>query len=115
MINYFSSLAIPAIMLIIIIWGLIEKNKIFDIFVEGVKEGIETVIKLFPTLLGLLVAIGTLRASGFIEAIINLISPIIEFLRVPREIIPLAIIKPISRECFYSNRNRYNVKIRSGQ
>ena len=75
-INYLSSAAIPIIMAIIIIYGLIEKNKVYDTFVEGAKEGIEIVIKLFPTLLGIFVAVGALRSSGFLDFIIKNISPI---------------------------------------
>lgn len=102
-INYLSNLAIPVTILIILIYGLIEKKKVFDIFLNGAKEGIEIVVKIFPTLIGLFVAIGALRYSGVIDFIIKLIYPIIEFLGIPKEIMPLAILRPISRKCFYCN------------
>lgn len=57
MINYLSNLAIPFTILIIITFGLTEKVKVFDTFIDGAKEGIEIVIKLFPILIGLFVAI----------------------------------------------------------
>ena len=94
-INYLSSAAIPIIIAIIIIYGLIEKNKVYDTFVEGAKEGIEIVIKLFPTLLGIFVAVGALRSSGFLDIVEN-ISPITNLFNVPSEIMPLAIVRPIS-------------------
>ena len=53
-VNYISSAAIPIVMVIIIVYGLLEKNKVYDTFVDGAKEGMEIVIKLFPTLLGIL-------------------------------------------------------------
>ena len=107
-IKYLSNLAIPFIILLIVINGVIEKNKVFDTFLEGAKEGMEIVINIFPTLLGLFVAIGVLRSSGVLDFIINLINPIITYFNIPKEIMPLAILRPISRECFYCNRNGYN-------
>ena len=70
-INYLSNLAIPITILIILLYGLIEKNKIFDTFLNGAKEGIEIVFKIFPTLIGLFVAIGALRSSGILDTVIN--------------------------------------------
>ncbi len=95
-INYLSNLAIPFTILIILTYGLIEKNKVFDTFLDGAKEGIEIVVKIFPTLIGLFVAIGALRYSGILDFIIKLICPIISFLGIPTEIMPLAILRPIS-------------------
>lgn len=95
-IKYLSSSAIPTVIAIIIIYGLIEKNKVYDTFVEGAKEGIEIVIKLFPTLLGIFIAIGALRGSGILEFIAKVISPLTNIFNIPSEIMPLAIIRPIS-------------------
>lgn len=95
-INYISSAAIPIIMAIIIIYGLLEKNKVYDTFVDGAKEGIEIVVKLFPTLLGIFVAVGALRSSGVLDFIINFISPITNVFNIPSEIMPLALVRPIS-------------------
>ena len=95
-IQFLSSSAIPIIIAIIVIYGLLEKNKVYDTFVEGAKEGIEIVVKLFPTLLGLFIAIGTLRSSGVLDCIIQFISPITSILHIPSEIMPLAILRPIS-------------------
>lgn len=95
-INYLSNLAIPFTILLILIYGLIEKNKVFDTFLNGAKEGIEIVIKIFPTLIGLFVAIGVLRNSGILDFIIKLIYPIVGFFNIPTEIMPLAMLRPIS-------------------
>ena len=95
-INYLSNLAIPFVILVILIYGLIEKNKVFDTFLKGAKEGAEIVIKIFPTLIGLFLAIGALRCSGVLDFIIKLIYPIVEFFNIPKEIMPLAMIRPIS-------------------
>jgi len=94
--EYLSSVAIPFSILLIIVYGLVEKKKVFDTFLDGAKEGIEIVIKIFPSLIGLFVAIGALRSSGILDVIIEAISPIINLLKIPKEIMPLALLRPIS-------------------
>lgn len=95
-INYISNIAIPFTILIIILYGLIEKNKVFDSFLEGAKEGMKIVYNIFPTLLGLFLSINVLRASGVIDAITNFLNPLLTFLKIPAEILPLALLRPIS-------------------
>lgn len=95
-IDYFSNIALPMSILIIIIWGIKEKISIFDVFLEGARDGIEIVFKLFPTLIGLFVAIGLLRSSGIIDFIINILAPITNFFNIPKEIMPLALLRPVS-------------------
>ena len=107
-INYFSNLAIPLIFLIILFYAISEKKQIFDIFIEGAKEGIEIAVKILPTLIGLFVAIGALRSSGVLDFLIDFIAPFTNMLGFPKEIMPLAILRPISRKCISSNWNRYN-------
>lgn len=96
MINYLSSIAVPMTILLIIIYGLTEKNKVYDTFLEGAKEGIGVVINIFPTLIGIFLAIGALRSSGLIDMIVNIIKPVIQILKIPAEIMPLALLRPIS-------------------
>ena len=96
MINYISSIAMPMVIFLIILYGVVEKKKMFDIFLKGAKDGIKIVIKIFPTLVGLFLAIGLLRNSGILEFIINIINPILLKFQIPNEILPLAILRPIS-------------------
>lgn len=95
-INYISSAAIPVVITVIIIYGLKEKKKVFDIFLAGGKEGLEIVIKMFPTLVGIFLAVEALRSSGIIDLIVNLITPITNLLEIPSQIMPLALLRPIS-------------------
>lgn len=95
-INYLSTIILPIIILIIIGFGISEKINVYDLFIKGAKNGMKTVVKLYPTLLGIFIAIGLLRASGVIDFIIKLIYPIISFLNIPKEIMPLAMLRPIS-------------------
>lgn len=107
-VNYVSKVAIPFSILMILVYGLVEKNKVFDTFLDGAKEGIEITVKIFPSLVGLFVAIGALRSSGIIDLIVQMLSPILQFLKIPYEIMPLAMLRPISRKCIYGCCNRYN-------
>lgn len=95
-VNYISASAIPIIILIIIIYGLFEKNKVYDSFLDGAKEGLEIVLKMFPTLIGIFIAVGALRSSGVIDLIVKIISPITNLIKIPSEIMPLALLRPIS-------------------
>lgn len=95
-INYLSNIAVPMVILLIIAYGIMEKNKVYDTFIEGAKEGMQVVVNIFPTLVGIFLAVGALRSSGLIELIIDIIRPIIEVLKIPAEIMPLALLRPIS-------------------
>ena len=95
-INFISNLAMPMIILLIVIYGLKEKNKVFDTFLDGAKEGMQITISLLPTLIGLFVAIGALRSSGILDIIINLVNPILSIIDFPTELMPLAMLRPIS-------------------
>lgn len=96
MVSFISNLAMPLIILMIVIYGLVEKNKVFDDFIEGAKEGIEIVFSILPTLIGLFVAIGALRNSGILDIIIRFITPLLNVIHFPSEIMPLAMLRPIS-------------------
>lgn len=94
--NYISNIAIPSTILIIIVYGLLEKQPVFDVFLEGAKEGLQIVVNIFPTLLGLFLSISVLRESGIIDAITTAILPLLNLLKIPSEILPLALLRPIS-------------------
>ena len=95
-IEFFSNLAMPLMIVFIVLYGVIERKKVFDIFLDGAKEGIGVVISIFPTLVGLFVAIGALRSSGIIDLIVNFLTPFFNIVNFPTEILPLALIRPIS-------------------
>lgn len=95
-VSFISNLAMPMIILLIIVYGLIEKNKVFDTFLDGAKEGLSIVLSIFPTLVGLFMAIGALRSSGIIDLIVNFLTPFLNIVNFPSEIMPLAMLRPIS-------------------
>ena len=95
-INFISNLAMPLIILIIVVYGFLERKEVFDQFIEGAKDGIKIVINIFPTLIGLFLAVGALRNSGVIDIVVKIIEPILNLVNFPSEIMPLAMLRPIS-------------------
>ena len=95
-INYISIIAVPFIIFIIILYGFLEKIKIFDVFIEGTKEGLKTTIKILPTLIGLFFAIGAIKSSGIVDGIGMILNPLLEIIRFPKELLSLAFLRPIS-------------------
>ena len=96
LIHFLSNLAMPLIILIIVIYGFIEKKEVFDKFIDGAKDGIKIIINIFPTLIGLFLAVGTLRSSGVLDIAIKLLEPLLNIIHFPKEIMPLALLRPIS-------------------
>lgn len=78
------------------LYGLKEKKNVFDLFIKGATKGIEITVKIFPTLIGLFFAIGLLNNSGVINFCVQLVSPLLDCFKIPKEILPLAILRPIS-------------------
>lgn len=95
-IQYISIMAMPLVIFIIILFGVKEKKPVFDLFLIGAKKGVEITIKIFPTLIGLFFSIGLLKESGIIDFVTEIISPILNIFNFPKEIVPLAMLRPIS-------------------
>jgi len=96
MLDYISDALIPIIILLILLYGKKKKVNMYDVFAEGTKESINTALSVFPNLITMLIAIGIFRSSGLLDFIISLLSPVLNILRIPEEILPLAIMRPIS-------------------
>ena len=93
---YLSDYIIPFLFFCIIGMGLLMKNNVYDDFIRGAKEGFKVVLDILPTLIGLMVAIGILRASGALEALAGSIQGYTNIIKFPSEIVPLVIIKMFS-------------------
>jgi spore maturation protein B len=96
LIRHLSDFAIPAIFIVILSAAVLKKVKAYDLFVEGAKEGIETIIRIMPSLVGLLVAVGVFKASGALDVLIYILRPVIDLLGMPPQVAPLALLRPIS-------------------
>lgn len=91
-----SSSFIPIIILFIVTYGKIKKVKVYESFVEGVKDGLNICKNIFPYLLCMLLCIKVFRDSGILGYIINFIEPITSYIGIPKEVILQIIIKPLS-------------------
>lgn len=92
MINYL----VPILVSLIIIYGLYKKINIFDTFIEGVKEGLHSSYKLFPTIFAMTIAITLITSSSLINDISKVLKPFFDYILFPGEVLPLALMKPIS-------------------
>ncbi|MGM0846015.1 MAG: spore maturation protein [Bacillota bacterium] len=96
MISTISLWLIPMLIGFILLYGTYKKVPTYESFVEGGKEGIKIAVSIIPFLVGMLVAITVFRASGALEYFVSLIEPGLHAIGIPADIVPLAIIRPIS-------------------
>ena len=95
-IEYFSNTAIIIFILITFIYGLKENKNLFNLFTEGVINGIKLVYELFPILLALIVSVEMLKASKIFDIVSNIVAPIFNIFGIDKELISLILIRPIS-------------------
>ncbi|MDE7179150.1 MAG: spore maturation protein [Lachnospiraceae bacterium] len=91
-----SNIIIPVIIFYIVAYGLSNRCNVYEDFIRGAKDGFHTVIQIMPTLIGLMVAVGILRASGFLEFFGGLFSGAAERLGFSAELVPLMFVKMFS-------------------
>lgn len=94
--DYIIKAIIPMIIGAIVLYGVIKKVKVYECFIEGAKEGLGVCLRIFPYLLAMLIAINCFKASGAMNYLIRLIKPVVGFVGIPPEIVPLILIKPLS-------------------
>lgn len=88
--------AIPVMLVGIPLFGMIRKVKVYDVFVEGAKEGFEVAVKIIPFLVGILVAIGMFRGSGAMDLLTSALRPLMAATGFPAELVPLAILRTLT-------------------
>lgn len=93
---YISDFIVPFIILAIISYGVLAGTNVYDNFIKGARSGFLTVIKIMPTLIGLMVAVGILRASGFLDFISSILGIFTSRIGFPGELVPLTIVKMFS-------------------
>lgn len=95
-VNIISVVAIPLILILFILWGAYKKVKVYEVFVDGAKEGFHSAIRIIPFLVAMLLAIGIFRASGAMDVVTILLAPITNLIGMPSEVLPLALLRPLS-------------------
>ena len=96
MIKLISDLTIPLIVLLILIYGVVKKVNVYDEFVDGAKESFSLSLTLFPCLLAMVLGINLFVNSGFLNKFLSIFNNVFAFIKVPSDIIPLALLRPIS-------------------
>lgn len=96
LLTHFSNIVIPVIIFYIVAYGIAAKTNVYEDFIKGAKDGFHTVIQIMPTLIGLMVAVGVLRASGFLDFVGSIFSVITDRIGISSELVPLILIKMFS-------------------
>ncbi len=91
-----SMWAIPLVIVFIPLYAAFRKVPVYESFTEGAKDGFDTAIRIIPHLVGMMVAISVFRASGAMDSMLDLVRPLFHWIGVPSEILPLAILRPIT-------------------
>lgn len=91
-----SNILMPLLVLIVIVYGILKKIDVYDVFVEGAKEGINIGISTFPYMLGMILGTNILLKSNFLDVIFGILKPIFDLIKVPIDILPISILRPVS-------------------
>lgn len=90
------SFIMPTFAAVIVLYALVRRVPVFDVFIEGAKEGFATLYRIAPAILGLVFAVGLLRASGAVDVICAAFSPAAKAAGYPVEVVPMAMLRPVS-------------------
>lgn len=93
---FLSEIMIPLVLFYIVGFGMLMKNDVYENFVKGAREGLKTVVRILPTLVGLMMAVGILRASGFLDLVGTCLGRITDPMGFPAELVPLVIVRMFS-------------------
>ena len=93
---FLSDVIIPILIFTIVAYGIINRQQVYEEFIEGAKDGFQTVVGIMPTLIGLMVAVGVLRASGLLEFVAEIFSHLTNKIGFPSELLPLSVVKMFS-------------------
>ena len=99
---FLSESIIPLMVFLIVCYGLLNRQNIYQDFLEGAKDGFHTVIDILPTLIGLMTAVGILRASGFLDFLSKLLGKFAAFIHFPAELVPISIMMSCTETIFYT-------------
>ena len=93
---YLSEFMVPLTIFYIVGFGILSGRPVFDDFLDGAREGMKTVAGILPTLVGLITAVGVLRASGFLEALAEFLKSPASLLHIPVPIVPVILVRIVS-------------------
>lgn len=91
-----SSGAIPVIIALVALVGAVRGVKVYEVFVEGAKEGFEVAVRIIPYLVAVLVAVGMVRSAGLLDLVSKALAPVLAWVGVPAETLPMMLVRPLS-------------------
>lgn len=94
--NQIGVIILPLLIAAILSWGLVRRVPVYEVFVDGAREGFEIAVRIIPYLVAILFAIAMFRASGAMEVLFGLFGPLLDWLGFPRELLPIAITRPLT-------------------
>ena len=94
--SFASTMAIPVIIAMVAVYGLVKKIDVYEALVAGAADGLKVIAKIAPTLVGLLTAVYMLRSSGLIDFFSGFMKPALDLFGIPVECAPLMLLRPFS-------------------
>lgn len=94
--NHISLFFIPGIITLVIFFGIYKRAPIYDLFIEGTRDGLKTAMELMPFIVAIFIGIEALVSSGAMQFMENVLGPIFQFFGVPKELISLVLFRPVS-------------------
>ncbi len=94
--NHISLFFIPGIITLVIFFGIYKKAPVYDLFIEGTKDGLKTAIEILPFIIAIFIGIEALVSSGAMDFLENLLGPVFQLLGIPEELISLVLLRPVS-------------------
>lgn len=91
-----SNWLIPGIFLVIVVYAAVGGIDVFETFLQGAKEGLQTVANMFPSLLILMAAVSIFKASGALELLVSALQPMASLVGMPKDVLPLVLLRPLS-------------------
>ena len=94
--TFVSNLIIPVLVLMVLLYGIYKKIDIYDEFLNGASESFKMIFKIYPCILAMILGINIFLKSGILNLVLSLITPLFNFIKIPVEIFPMMIMRPIS-------------------
>ena len=95
-VSVLSYFVLPTLLVGFPLYGLYKGVRVYDVFVEGAKEGFDVAVTIIPYLIAILFAIGMFRASGAMDFLVDLLDPVLSLIGIPAEVLPMGLIRPLT-------------------
>lgn len=94
--NHLSLLFIPGIITLVIFFGIYKRAPVYELFIEGTKDGLKTAMELLPFIIAIFIGIEALVSSGAMQFLEDILEPVFRFFRIPKELVSLVLLRPVS-------------------